>query len=387
MKNKIDQEQLEILAHKFKQGTLTDAERIVFENWYANHEDEILNLPEESDVIKSRIYGQIEKEIHGVPRSYTWFSRQMLFKAAACFLLLGAAGIYFFTHKTTNDQVALHQTDIKPGTNNAILTLANGKKIILNDDHNGVLVQEEGIRITRTGDGRLQYVITETGNEAINEYHTIETPRGGQHAVLLPDGTLISLNAASSLRYPASFAHATERRVELTGEAYFEVAKDPDKPFIVKTKNEEVEVLGTHFNLNSYPDEPESKTTLVEGMVKVRMNHEQPAKNKEQVKILKPGQQAVISATEFNIKNVDAESEVAWKDGEFVFTGQNLSTIMRMISRWYNVDIKYADKQIDQLQLEGQVSRTRNLSVVLQSLEDLSGINFKLKGKEVTISN
>ncbi|XHR97523.1 FecR family protein [Mucilaginibacter sp. UC70_90] len=235
--------------------------------------------------------------------------------------------------------------------------------------------------INKTADGRIVYNSSKSSasdNAEKPVYNTMTTPRGGQYWVVLPDGSKALLNAASSLTYPTNFS-GTERKVELTGEAYFEVAHNPDKPFRVYSKSQVVEVLGTHFNINTYDDEPDIRTTLLEGKVKVT------SVVKNQVRVLKPGQQAVLNTYSFNVNDVDVEDATAWKNGTFTFENNDIQQIMRMVSRWYDVDVVYkgtlpADK------FTGFVSRFSNVSEVLRMLQLTHKVKFKIDGKQITVS-
>ncbi len=227
--------------------------------------------------------------------------------------------------------------DINPGSNGAILTLNNGKQVVLNTVHAGKVAQQGNTNLNKSGDSLLAYQNSRSAlNTHSGAYNTLATPRGMQFKVILPDGTLVYLNAASELRYPVAFT-GSERKVELTGEVYFEVTKNKAKPFTVHTAKGDIQVLGTHFNIMAYSDDPNMRTTLLEGSVKVS----QPGKNI--TKLLKPDQEAVLSDVGIDITNVDAEDAVAWKDGVFLFNDDHLDEIMEKISRWYNVDVEFND--------------------------------------------
>ncbi len=269
--------------------------------------------------------------------------KRLLPYAAAIFLLFttGIVLTRYLIKKEAPKSLAHHKQDILPGSNKAILTLSNGSRIVLNDAQQGKIANQRNVDI-KIENGHVLYQIEGTDIKAGQPdfskavvMNTLTTPRGGQYEVVLPDGTRVWLNSATSLTYPVIFP-GKERRVELTGEAYFEVAKNAANPFFVKTLSQTVEVLGTHFNINSYRDEKSVKTTLLEGSVKVTGNE-----NRQMVK-LSPLQQAVnISGDLKIVDDADIEEALAWKNGKFLFRNTDLQTVMRQLSRWYDVDIEY----------------------------------------------
>ncbi|MDP9076187.1 MAG: FecR domain-containing protein [Bacteroidota bacterium] len=317
----------------------------------------------------------------------TPFKLKQLFAYAAAVVLLLTVGVglnrYFFK-KTTNKPLALHKPDILPGTNKAVLTLANGSKIVLNDAGNGKIARQQNIVINKAQNGELIYNIDNSLKAArqpkvadLIAMNTLTTPRGGQYEVVLPDGTKVWLNAASSLKYPTSFP-GNERKVELAGEAYFEVAKNAAKPFFVKTANQTVEVLGTHFNISSYSDETSTKTTLLEGSINVAN-----ASGMYLVK-LKPGQQAISTIKGIKINtDADVEEAMAWKNGKFMFKNTDLPTIMRLLSRWYDVDVEYQGT-IAEKHYRGRISRNVPVSQVFEILKT-SGVNFTIIGRKIIV--
>lgn len=303
--------------------------------------------------------------------------------AASLFLVLLAGLGYYYgsNNRTFNKRVTQSQVlnDIKPGGNKAILTLSDGTKVNLNDVHPGGLVaNQQGISIVKKKDGQLVYNIV--GNGELNRvglYNVVQTPLGGQYQVNLPDGTSVWLNAGSSLRYPVNFDEG-ERRVELVGEGYFEVAKDKEKPFRVQTRGQLVEVLGTHFNINSYEEETLTKTSLLEGSVRVRS-----LINKRTV-VLQPGQQAQLNDYTLKVKNVDVNEVAAWKDGFFVFNDESAETVMRKIARWYDLEVIYANN-ISNIDFAGSVTRYKNVSEIIKTLELTGLVHFKLDGRKLTV--
>jgi transmembrane sensor len=289
--------------------------------------------------------------------------------AAAAIIFMAGAGIFYYQHQLVEQPQQMAQSDIKPGSNKAILTLANGQKIVLTGAANGTLASQSGVQVNKTKNGELVYNASGK-TQAGTAYNTAETPQGGQYQVTLADGTKVWLNAASSLKYPVQFS-GKDRLVELTGEAYFEVAKDKQHPFIVHTAQEDVRVLGTHFNVNAYKDEPAIKTTLLEGSVQLSGGTLQ--------KMLKPGQQAVLSHDQINIKEVDTEEAVAWKNGYFMFSNEDLGGVMRKVARWYSIDVQYEDESLKQEVIWGSMTRFANVSKVLHMLELTKAVKFKIE--------
>jgi hypothetical protein len=272
--------------------------------------------------------------------------------------------------------------DVQPGGNKAVLTLANGQVIDLDSAHNGILVEQGNMAVVKNNNGEVVYKAVDdekNARHAANVYNMLATPRGGQYQLTLPDGSRVWLNAASSIRYPVAFAN-DERQVEITGEVYFEVEKNPKKPFRVTIlpTGGVVEVLGTHFNINAYSDEPAIKTTLLEGSVKVSsmVNGEWS--------MLKPGQQASIHHSQLTIHdNVDLELAMAWKNGFTLFKSADIKSIMRQAARWYDVEVMY-EGTVPERSFTGGISRNAPLSELLQLLE-VSKVHFKIEGKKLIV--
>ena len=303
---------------------------------------------------------------------------RLLKVAAVVLLVLGAAVVYKILQRSDNNQRSLAKKAtpavIVPGTEKAMLTLADGSVVSLDSMSSGKLAQT-GADSIRQKAGLLIY---ESSNalQAETRYNTLTTPRGGQYRVVLSDGTQVWLNAASSIRYPIAFA-GTTREVELTGEAYFEVAKDKSKPFKVNVRGMQVNVLGTHFNVNAYTEEESVKTSLLEGSVDVSYDGAGSRLN--------PGEQASIIIANHNVKvaTVDMDAVVAWKNGLFEFHGADINTVMRQIARWYDVEVVIPAKLASR-EFEGKISRDAQLSDVLQILE-LTDIRFRVDGKKIII--
>jgi len=308
------------------------------------------------------------------------FSRTWIRIAAAAILIIGLFSIYQLTSTGTLNQHKIAKInsvkqDIVPGTNKATLTLSNGNIISLDSTSFGTLAQQGNAKVINKS-GQIAYnTLSETPTEII--YNTVTTPRGGQYQLVLADGTKVWLNAASSLHFPTVFI-GKERKVTLTGEAYFEVAKNTAMPFKVSLNDkEEVEVLGTHFNINSYSDEEITKTTLLEGAVKISTNMG--------VKLLKPGQQAQTrEGGQISIlNNADTEQVIAWKNGLFDFDNADLKTVLRQVSRWFDVYIVY-EGEIPKREFSGEIERGLSLGQVLAILEK-NNIHFRIEGKKLIV--
>lgn len=310
--------------------------------------------------------------------------------AAAAILMTIGIGFWFYGPESSQDTInPRYANDIAPGGNDAVLTLADGSKISLTDADQGELLNTSGVSIVKAADGQLVYTLDadKKRNDDELKFNTITTPRGGQYQVNLPDGTKVWLNAASVLKFPTTFANLKDRKVELNGEAYFEVAKNKKQPFKVLStigdghRAQEIEVLGTHFNINAYDDEPETKTTLLEGAVKVSNKGNIQAKDDI---ILSPGQQAVLNNQKLKTHTVDTEEVVAWKNGNFVFANEGIESIMRKISRWYNVEVIYQGKITDN-DFVGTVPRFKNVSEALAILELTKTVHFKVDGRRIIV--
>jgi transmembrane sensor len=282
----------------------------------------------------------------------------------------------YIERQHTNILVAQTQTtDINPGTNRATLTLANGQTIDLDKAQNGSLANNAGINIQKTANGNIAYTTAGKSNaQFLQVYNTITTPNGGQYEIVLQDGTKVWLNAGTTITYPVTFVKETERKVKLTGEAYFEVSKAPGKPFIVESTTQRIVVLGTHFNVSCFKNEP-VKTTLTEGKVEISLN------NKSQKTTLKPGDQSIVSSNGIKVQQVNTEAVVAWKDGLFVFEDTDLQTVLKQISRWYDVEV---DQSItDNKSFEGEIPRNISLAKALKAIEIGSHVKLKIEGRRI----
>lgn len=376
------------LIDAYLAGTADENEIAALEKYYDQFSDEAdvtetfdLNDTEETH---DRLKSIIDEQIYRVEKPAIRLTWKRI-SIAASVLLAAAAGFYFYNSagkqplNQPGNQSAPAIAAITPGSNKAILTLSNGSKISLTDAKAGQIAEQSGVSINKTKDGALVYAANSSkNNEAV--YNSVETPKGGQYQVNLPDGTKVWLNAASSLRYPLEFA-GHERKVELIGEAYFEVAKNKAKPFKVYTDKEIVEVLGTHFNINAYTDESSTRTSLLEGSVKVTSVKSAAST------VIKPGQQSVINSNAaITVKEIDTDEAVAWKNGYFMFDAESLESILRKVSRWYDVDIQYKGVDLSKgIYFSGTLSKYSDVAKVLNKLEMIGAVHFKIEGRKIIV--
>ncbi len=405
------------LIIKYLKGQLTDPEKEQLESWlneneqnrtlftklteehFIGHELEVFRLLEK-DTDWEKILSEI-KDQEKIQVSYIGY-RWMRYAAAVILMVGVGVGIYSYKHSFTNKPAEVADVKIVPGGNKAVLVLEDGKRITLDDADQGEIARQANMIITKTGDGQLVYDVSASAipgkGGKMKQYNAVTTPRGGQYRIVLPDGSKVWLNAASSLRFPTKFdAHC--RLVELKGEAYFEInplknrvaGKGKRVPFRVVSGEHMVEVLGTHFNVSSYEDERMITTTLLEGKVRVvRAEPGEPPRKQVGV-MLKPGEQSVMSLREpekireISVRPVDTEETVAWKNGQFQFRDADLPTIMRQIARWYDVDVQFQGKLPD-TKFRGKISRDVPVAELLKILQT-SGVNFKTEGRKIIITS
>lgn len=304
--------------------------------------------------------------------------RKLWFKAglvAAMLICVIAAGLFYNRQIKNRESISVYANDVAPGTQGATLTLADGSTIKLSAAVNGEIAEEAGVKISKSADGQLMYEIEEAAGTE-NAIHTLSTARGETYKLKLPDGTLVHLNAASSLTYSSHLMNGAKRKVILSGEGFFDVAKDKTHPFVVECKGQEVEVLGTHFNIKGYTEDGLVTTTLLEGSVKVRQGNDQ--------EIIEPGQQVINDERWLLVRDADLRMAVAWKEGYFRFDETPVREIMEQLARWYNLTIVY--EGIQQTEgISGQISRGKPLSEVLHMLENTGLMTFKIEGRRVTV--
>lgn len=389
------------LLHKFLRQELTDTERRELEAWAAESEanNQLLQrisdplqletdlrlLQQSNENILARLqtaFPELRESTQAIqPVHRVHFLRRGLLKYAAAILVFGSvAGWIWHASKSpgkNNDTATVQtSTDIQPGSNKAMLILADGSSIVLDSAGNGNIASQGNTRIEKTAGGAIRY--HSDGKATANMTNTMRTPRGGQFRLTLPDGTEVWLNAASSITYPVAF-NGGDRKVTITGEAFLQVAKDPAKPFTVNVDNRStIRVLGTAFNINAYSDEPEMTTTLIQGAVQV-----QSQQNKV---ILKPGQQSSISHTSQQLlvsNNADVERAIAWKNGRFDFNGLELPAIMRQLERWYDINVEFTGPASKET-YRGRLTRDLTLTQVLDILNKMD-VKCRLEGRKLIL--
>jgi len=369
------------LADKIASGIATDDEIAAYTAIYNGVQAHHDMQPEQQMALEKQLRARILQQtsrpaLRSIPR-WRWAAA-----AAVLFIIAGAGYMYFFrtTPKAANQLAGTTKqpaADIRPGMQKAVLTLANGSTMVLDSQANGMLARQGNMEV-RKQNGRLQYATAGNATAPASiAYNTIATPRGGQYQLVLGDGTKVWLNAASSLRFPAGFSGDT-RDVEIKGEAYFEVAKDAAHPFRVHVNGATVRVLGTHFNINAYDDESMMATTLLEGSVQLS--------NGSAEAILKPGDQARLdSKGRMNLlHDVNTQQVVAWKDGFFQFDNAGLKTVMRQLSRWYDVEVEYRGAMDQSMLFEGKLGRDLRLQQVLKILQK-SDVHFAIEGRNIIV--
>ncbi|MBB5438135.1 hypothetical protein HDC92_001810 [Pedobacter sp. AK017] len=370
----------EALLHKYNSGQCTTEEKALVETWF-------LTWKEEGTAPTKKQTEQVVRDLLSTlpqPLIQQAVSRRTNFRfnwplriaiATAAILILLSTWTLLFVDTPVSKT---YSNDIDPGSNKATLILANGQTINLSNAKTGVVIDASELTYN---DGTVIGSLSSRANTKEPDpsglgMTSVTTPAGGTYQITLPDGSKAWLNAASSLKFPAKFDQR-KRIVTLTGEAYFEISKDKKHPFIVKTNHQEVTVLGTHFNINSYADEKATKTTLLEGSVKVA--------TQGKVVLLKPNQQSLNAGSALIIKQIDPNTVIAWKNGEFAFSNEPLESIMRNIARWYNVTVSYENPEARNIPFGGSISRFGKVSEVLCMLELTGKVKFKIEGRRITV--
>lgn len=376
----------EELAKKYLNGTITPEEQARFEDWYADFDDEKVELDcsryNSIEELKSSIYREIQKRIH--PKRNA--SNLWLKTAAAALVLVFFALVFYLTLSpkgadNSNHLVGKQAKDFGPGGNSASLTLQDGSEINLDELADGEKFETKNAVFRKNDNGELELIVVRQGQPSLLSaselaYHTIRTPRGGNYKIILADDTEVWLNSSSSLRFPNNF-NGDERRVELIGEAYFNVKKNTESPFIVVSKGQQIRVLGTEFNVSAYSEDEITKTTLIEGSIKI-------STEEGNSKIMLPGEQAHMHRNgSLAVNTVDVNHVKAWKDGYFAFDKLSVEEVMDQISRWYDVKVTYEGKTTRK-QLVGQISKKENLETVLKMLE-YNGMNLEFQNHSIVV--
>ncbi|EHQ24898.1 FecR family protein [Mucilaginibacter paludis] len=370
----MDDNEVKELLNRYRLGTATDEDKALLESWYLDFEEpgpEELSMDE-----RLRAVNAAWQHINGDNIPVTKIGSWRTVAAVASILVFLLVGLIFLlinrnsTAGIDTAQLAHTKFDIAPGNNKATLTLANGKVINLSNNQSGVMINAASLVYN---DGSKIDTSAKSNSSRDNENITLNTPKGGTYQLLMPDGTRVWLNAASSITFPSTFSGLKQRNVQLTGEAYFEVAKNKAVPFRVASTGQVVEVLGTHFDINTYADEPLAKTTLLEGSILLNKT------------LLKPGEQARVTPGGVKVVIANIDETMGWKNNYIVFEDEKIESVMRKIARWYNVEVIYeGDKPADDF--GGRVSRGAYVSEVLKKLELTNKVHFKIAGRRIIVT-
>lgn len=325
-----------------------------------------------NDEIGTRIWSKLP--VANTDKKNLEIHKILKFTAAAAVLLI-LYGFWFYYYSNSQDkfksEIEIVQ-DVAPGTTGATLTLADGKVVNITEAISKNDAEQAGITLTKLANGRIRYEIKP--NNLLLGLDFLQTGYGQQIEVILPDKSIVFLNAGSSLKYPRSFRRESQRKVELTGEGYFQVKKDKSRPFIVANTNQSVTVLGTTFNISAYEDEEIIRTTLLEGSVNVNN------------KILKPGQIALNHGNRITIQKANLQKETSWVDNDFYFDNESLESVMNKISRWYDVSVTYSSQDLKEIPLNAHLSRTKSLATIMKGITATTNIGFEIKGKQLLIT-
>ncbi|UYQ95938.1 DUF4974 domain-containing protein [Chitinophaga horti] len=368
----MDQEDLLALIARVEKGTATDEELARYNAWCNAFQADEQPVPD-FDRISKNMLEAINQQIGPKRRRVPVYR---VAAAAAVLAIAATAAWYWYPrNETITAPQARHQQQQQPAEK-VTLVLGDGSRITLDDAKEGELAATSGARVIKLKGDQLAYEAA-SGAPAKLEYNTLQTPRGEKYRITLPDGSQVWLNASTTLRFPTRF-EGKERVVELTGEAYFDIAQNAAQPFKVKSGDMEVQVLGTGFNIMAYPDEPAIRATLLTGAVRL-------ASNEQQV-LLKPGQQGIYKSTQtgFKVTSVNTDHVVAWKNGLFVFENEDIATIMRRIARWYDVEVELAPGLEDK-RFGATISQQKNIQLVLKALETTGSVHFKIQGKKILV--
>lgn len=372
------QELQELLSH-FEQSEIDHDIASIIQSELGKMESNYQSLPQVKSIIE-RLDQNLLLKVDPTPVKRMVNSRIISYWSVAASLVILSV-ILYYTHRSLNlfnTYTSEYKNDVPPGGDKAYLTLSNGKKIELNKVTKGTLASLSGIRIIKTTEGQLRYEISGDNSPEAEGYNTITTPKSGKYEVILPDGSKVLLNAASSIKFQTNFDKNAKRIVELLGEGYFEVSHRNKQPFQVRSGTQVLTVLGTHFNINAYNDEQSIKTTLFKGSVRVNYSNGKLA-------LLKPGQQSYIDQEKLVINEVDTNEVLDWKRGEINLKEENIMATMRKIARWYDVEVDFAENAPTDLRVGGLVSREKNLITVLKALELTGKVHFKVEGRRVTV--
>lgn len=369
------------LLDKYLAGVATAAERAAVDAWYrSDFTDGEITVPGDEDETAARMKEKLEASLYRYRNTRRRRSVIALSAAAAVLILLLGAGLYVLRSGEKDKAVAAdHGKPVLPplaGSGKALLTLADGSIIELDAAADGLLSEQDGAQVVKLNGSQLQYHADNGDATDGVRYNYISTPPGSQYQVTLADQTRVWLNASSAIRFPTAF-RGQVREVEITGEAYFEVAHDPTKNFRVKINDSYIRVFGTHFNVMAYDDEDNILTTLLEGSLSVE--------NERSSELLTPGQQARLdkSGSISVVSNIDVNDVLAWKNGKFLFNSLDIVAIMRQLERWYDIEVSYESRP--EIHFTGQLNRSLDVSQILRKLELTREVQFHIEGRKVTV--
>jgi len=372
----MDQQSAKEIIDRYLLGHCTPEEQTLVERFYLK-QMQTGDLPENIPVreLKALMWENVAgKTAPDRPQLQLFALRKIAFWAAILAFTLGLWFYYdssflsMFQSENTDPYALILKNDIPPGKNTATLHLANGKDIPLSDAKTGVVIYDSNVQYN--DQTHIGSSLSKLGREV--QMLSVNTPRGGQYQVVLPDGTKAWLNSASSIQFPSAFGKTKNRTVSILGEIYFEVAKDPNHPFIVKSSNQDIEVLGTHFNVHAHPEEPLATTTLLEGSVLVQNTR------------LRPGEQALNRQGKIQVAEADTAAVMAWRNGYFSFQDTPIQEVMESLSRWYNIEYELG-KELTKEGFTGKFSRSRNISEVLKMLTKTGKVHFTIAGRRVVV--
>lgn len=378
-----DEKELQELAHKYIEGTISEEERIKFDNWFNETSTQPLSIsdPDRGSLIAHRnlIFSKISNKINEPSVQKNTLPLWKFIGIASAIALFISMGTWYFknsdyplenvNHK--NSKVLLR----KRVAQNSYLKLSNGTSIDLDDMISGKTIKTEDIEISKSKDGLITYKILDKKFNDKLAYHELQAGVGEKIQIRLADGTKVWLNTQTKLRFPSNFNLQTERKVFLSGEAYFEVVKNIKKPFRVQNDGQIIEVLGTQFNVSKYPDDKVMKTTLIEGVVKINDKT-----------IITPNQQAISNEETVAVKRINVSNYVDWIDGVFTFENENIIEVMRKVSRWYDLEVSFSSTDILVETFTGSFSRSTNIDNVIKVLKESSGLNFKKTENKIIVS-
>lgn len=376
----MDKDYLEHILEKIADHSASDEELRLYNEW-CNAMQQQGSSPSLSELEEARRQTiiAIHRQISAPKRPLRWLKYSA---AAAVAILIVGAGLFLYLKPRLATQLATQQkampanTKISPGKTAGTLTLADGRRIALSTVRSGLLTNQQGIVVSKSTDNQLVYMVAKgsAGKKNAVQYNMLSTANGEQYSIVLPDGTKAWLNAGSSLKFPTTFDGLARREVELSGEGYFEVVHNAKQPFTVRTATQYIEDIGTHFNVSSYADDAQTKTTLLEGSIKING------------KVLSPGQQAASSLSGISISKVNTDAVVAWKNGYFEFQDENIYEIMKRIARWYNVEVVYEGK-MPLSSMEGSMSRFANVSDILSVIQQTGLFTFRIVQTKIYVSS